>query len=64
MAHELLWSCGCHEVDGQLVRECTQAAPHGDQPSNSLAKPYSRKCFRKQPVVAAQDDTAETATAQ
>ena len=44
---EVKWSCGCHEVDGKLVQECTQSAPAGELASHQLGRPFSPKCFRK-----------------
>jgi hypothetical protein len=58
---EIRWSCGCQEVDGQLVAECTQIAPSGDVSAEKHAqsKPYARKCGRK----AAEEDRARIAQA-
>jgi hypothetical protein len=51
MASEVKWSCGCHEVDGELVRECTQSAPPSELRAehHAVAKPFSAKCFRTAP---------------
>jgi hypothetical protein len=53
MSTERKWACGCHEVEGQLVAECTQQRPSGEISSsqNAMAKPFSTKCFRLAPAV-------------
>ena len=50
---EQRWSCGCHEVNGKLVVECTDKVPtHELQAHHALNRPYSKVCFRKAvPVV-------------
>ena len=47
-AKEQRWSCGCHEVDGVLVVQCTQVKPQTELLAHhTLNSPYSKDCFRK-----------------
>lgn len=50
---ERKWACGCHEVEGQLVGECTQQRPSGELSAAHIANtnPFSPKCFRLAPPV-------------
>jgi hypothetical protein len=44
---EQKWSCGCHEVDGELVVKCTGVQPqHEMLAHHNLRAPYSKVCFR------------------
>lgn len=40
------WSCGCMEVDGQLVDECSQVKPAEPLQSHQRSV-YSPVCYRK-----------------
>ena len=52
---EVRWSCGCHEVDGQLEVRCTQTPNQGELSAerHAVSQPYSAKCFRTAEQVAA-----------
>jgi len=52
---ERRWSCGCLEVDGVLVRQCTQSKTHGEMSAEQHAQsqPFSVKCFRLGAIEAA-----------
>lgn len=43
---EKQWSCGCMEVDGQLVQQCSQVLPVGELTSDKKSL-YSAECFRQ-----------------
>jgi hypothetical protein len=67
MAHEVKWSCGCHEVDGVLVSECTQVAPTGEISAerHGVLKPFAAKCGRKAALALAESArVAEEAAAK
>lgn len=48
MSSEVKWSCGCYEMDGKVVQECTQTAPQGNVSAEQHAvnKPFARRCAR------------------
>lgn len=46
---ENLYSCGCHEVDGVLVTQCTQNFPSQEVAAHQLGRPYAKVCFRPVP---------------
>lgn len=53
------WSCGCMEVDGQLVDECSQVKPAELLQSHQRSV-YSPVCYRKEqnPPVTTESDAA------
>lgn len=50
------WSCGCMEVDGQLVQQCSQVQPVGELTSDKRSL-YSAECFRQTQEAPAQPES-------